>query len=382
MRNLGNTLTRLAAYRSGVVSLGDGSQTTRLRALSSFGSNPGALGAQVYTPPGLPRGAPLVVILHGCTQSATAFDAGSGWSKLADRNGFALLYPEQQRSNNPALCFNWFAPEDARRDGGEAASIMQMITAFTQTNALDRSRVFITGLSAGGAMASVMLAAYPERFAGGAIIAGLPFGVARTVPEAFDRMRGNGGGSALQLAASVQNASGHRGVWPTISIWHGTADQTVASSNGEDLAAQWRGVHALGEAPSVQQSHGSYTSRVWRNKEGRDCVMHYAIKGMGHGVPIDAASGIGAAGPYMIDAGVSSTGMIARSWGISHGAVQVDAAQSVTAPETAPDLLTISSAPRSFHFPTLLNGGMANPQTTPTGVRQIIENALRKAGLM
>ncbi|MFN0024405.1 MAG: alpha/beta hydrolase family esterase [Parvularculaceae bacterium] len=382
MRNLGNTLTRLAAIRGGAMSPGNGAETTRLRALTSFGSNPGALGAQVYTPPRLSRGAPLVVVLHGCTQTAAAFDAGSGWSRLADRDGFALLYPEQQRSNNPALCFNWFAPEDARRGSGEAASIMQMIETFTNANTLDRRRVFITGLSAGGAMASVMLAAYPELFAGGAIIAGLPFGVARTVPEAFDRMRGNGGGSALQLATSVQNASGHHGDWPTISIWHGTADQTVASSNGEDLAVQWRGVHALGAPPSVQQSHGPYVYRAWRNKAGRDCVLHYAVKGMGHGVPIDAASGIGAVGPYMIDAGVSSTDMIARSWGISDHAAQVETAQSETATGKAAKPVIKPSAPRSFHFPTLLNAGNASPESTPNGVRQVIENALRKAGLM
>ena len=92
---------------------------------------------------------------------------------LADLHGFAVLFPEQQRANNANLCFNWFVPEDIRRDSGEALSIRQMIEAMVVAHGLDRSRIFVTGLSAGGAMASAMLATYPEIFAGGAIIAGL-----------------------------------------------------------------------------------------------------------------------------------------------------------------------------------------------------------------
>ena len=104
-----------------------------------------------------------------------------------------MLFPEQQRANNANLCFNWFVPEDIRRDSGEALSIRQMIEATVVAHGIDRRRIFVTGLSAGGAMASVMLATYPEIFAGGAIIAGLPYGSAATIPEAFDRMRGHGG---------------------------------------------------------------------------------------------------------------------------------------------------------------------------------------------
>ncbi|TIL83807.1 MAG: PHB depolymerase family esterase, partial [Mesorhizobium sp.] len=116
----------------------------------------------------LPEAAPLVVVLHGCTQTAAGYDDGSGWSQLADQEGFTLLFPEQQRANNPNLCFNWFVPGDTKRNGGEALSIRQMIGAVVVEYGLDRKRIFITGLSAGGAMTSVMLACYPEVFAGGA----------------------------------------------------------------------------------------------------------------------------------------------------------------------------------------------------------------------
>ena len=136
--------------------------------------------------------------------------------QLAEESGFALLFPEQQRSNNANLCFNWFNPDDTNRGLGEAHSIFQMVEAMIETHGIDPDRIFITGLSAGGAMAAAMLAAYPEVFAGGAIIAGLPFGSAKTIPEAFDRMRGHGGPSEQGLQAALVGASSHRGTWPKI----------------------------------------------------------------------------------------------------------------------------------------------------------------------
>jgi poly(hydroxyalkanoate) depolymerase family esterase len=134
----------------------------------------------------------LVVILHGCTQTAGGYDDSSGWSRLADVFGFVVLYPEQRRENNANLCFNWFVSQDIMRDSGEALSIRELVAVAMANYNVDRSRIYISGLSAGGAMTNVMLATYPEVFAGGAIIAGLPYGTASTVPEAFDRMRGHG----------------------------------------------------------------------------------------------------------------------------------------------------------------------------------------------
>lgn len=168
MRKVSDTIARLAAMRA--------RQNThptsfisadRLSTLGNFGSNPGALQARYHLPADLSCGAPLVVVLHGCTQNAAGYDHHSGWSQLADEAGFALLYPEQQRANNPNLCFNWFLPTDTARDRGEVFSIRQMIETMVVNHGLDRKRVFVTGLSAGGAMAAAMLATYPEVFAGG-----------------------------------------------------------------------------------------------------------------------------------------------------------------------------------------------------------------------
>ena len=153
-----------------------------------FGSNPGALRMFSFVPDHRQAVPALVVVLHGCGQTAAGYDLGAGWSTLAKHYGFALLMPQQQSSNNGNGCFNWFNPEDTARDSGEACSIRQMIARMELDVGIDGRRVFVTGLSAGGAMTSVMLATYPELFAGGAIIAGLPFGVATNMREALSGM--------------------------------------------------------------------------------------------------------------------------------------------------------------------------------------------------
>src|SRR4026207_1180330 len=148
-RGGGHTFLRLLGRgRSG----GAGHARTRLRAILDFGSNPGNLRMFVYRPSTLADNPALVVVLHGCNPTAAGYDLGAGWSTLADRYGFALLLPEQQRSNNPNGCFNWFQPEDTQRGQGEVASINQMIETMIREHGIDSRRVFVTGLSAGGAM--------------------------------------------------------------------------------------------------------------------------------------------------------------------------------------------------------------------------------------
>ena len=155
---------------------------------TGFGTNPGDLRMLSFVPADPQQAPALVVVLHGCGQTAAGYDLGAGWSTLAKHYGFALLMPEQQRSNNAQGCFNWFNPEDTTRDHGETCSIRQMIARMVRDQGVDRHRIFVTGLSAGGAMTSVMLATYPEVFAAGAVIAGLPYGVASNVREALNGM--------------------------------------------------------------------------------------------------------------------------------------------------------------------------------------------------
>ncbi|KPF71225.1 hypothetical protein IP69_07160 [Bosea sp. AAP35] len=371
MPSLSETIARLAATRG----MGRAaSAPSRLSEVTSFGSNPGALRAHAYLPDVLPRNAPLVVVLHGCTQSAADYDHGSGWSQLADRHGFALLFPEQQRENNPNLCFNWFLPNDIGRDGGEAASIAQMIAALVDAHALDRRRVFITGLSAGGAMAVAMLASYPEVFASGAILAGLPFGCAATVPEALQRMRGQGLPSEAALVGAVKGASSHRGEWPTISVWHGLQDHTVVPTNGEAIVSQWLGVHGLDAAPSETLQVSGHDRRIWRDRKGVAKVEAFAIERAGHGTPLDGADGIGVSGAFMLDAGISSTRHIAAFWQIAEP-VEVTAAEP-RRPAAA------AKAPTPSSLLDLLPKRLKPGKAAASGPGKIIEDALKAAGLM
>jgi feruloyl esterase len=245
---------------------------TRLDESRNFGSNPGNLRMFSYLPPALGSKSALVVVLHGCTQTAAGYDHGSGWSTLADRYGFALLLPEQQRSNNTNSCFNWFQTGDIRRDEGEALSIRQMVEIMAINNDIDRDRIFITGLSAGGAMTSVMLACYPELFAAGAIIAGLPYGAAHDVQQAFESMFQCPPRSPQAWGDLVRGASPHAGPWPRVSVWHGAADKTVVPANAREIRKQWSNVHGLPAMPSFQDIVDGNPRQVWVDATGRELI--------------------------------------------------------------------------------------------------------------
>ncbi|QZN98685.1 extracellular catalytic domain type 1 short-chain-length polyhydroxyalkanoate depolymerase [Chenggangzhangella methanolivorans] len=190
---------------------GDAKRRKRLTEIESFGADPGALRMLAYAPANLAPGAALVVVLHGCTQSAEDYDAQSGWSALADELGFALLYPEQRRANNPAGCFNWFLAADSARGLGEARSIREMVETMIALRGLDRGRIYVTGLSAGGAMAANLLAGYPDVFSAGALIAGLPCGAAANVTEAFGAMSQPAARTDAELGDAVRPARPMRG---------------------------------------------------------------------------------------------------------------------------------------------------------------------------
>lgn len=356
---------RLHQMRKGVSAFAPSAATKdRLSDLHDFSDNPGNLKARFYVPKAVQRAAPLVVVLHGCTQSAAVYDHGSGWSELADRHGFILLFPEQQRENNPMLCFNWFSDEDTQRGRGEAASIRSMIDAIKKNHEVDTGRVFVTGLSAGGAMASVLLAAYPEIFAGGAILAGLPYGCASDVRGAFDCMGGRAQSTSMELGQKVRRASAHKGPWPRIQVWQGSADHTVVPSNGDAIVQQWLDVHGLGASAARTDKVEGFPRRAWLDAAGKPVIEHYAITGMAHGVPL-ASSGdepLGVPGAHMLDVGLSSTARIAAFFGIAPEEQEKRFARPA---EKVHPLPRLAPAPQAAG-----------------GVKQVIEKALKTAGLM
>src|SRR6201996_9367415 len=266
-----------------------------------FAPNPGNLRMFVHLPRGLKAGAPLVVALHGCGQTAAGYGVEAGWWQLAEELGFALLVPEQKAVNNPNTCFNWFNPEDITRGEGECASIAAMIRTMLDEHKLDSARVFITGLSAGGAMTAAMLATYPELFAGGAIIAGLPYGAAANVRDALEAMRS----APLRLphawGEAVRAASDYRGPWPKISIWHGALDPVVNINNAQASVAQWADLHGLALTGAKQELVDGAVRLSWGDK-----LEVYTLAALGHGTPINSAD-VGSAGPFILEAGISSS---------------------------------------------------------------------------
>ncbi len=200
-------------------------------------------------------------------------------------------------------------------------------------------------------MTAVLLATWPERFAAGAIIGGLPYGTAIGVRAALERMRGAAATATLAIAPAPR--------MPRIAIWHGTADPTVVIGNSDALVDQWCRVHALPAEPHEDHGGTNWSHRAWCDAQGHALVEEWRIAGMGHGVPVDPLSGIGATGPFMLDVGLSSTLEIARGWGLVAPAIDADAPPPARPAATSP-----------------------TPAEAPTGVRATIEQALRSAGLM
>ena len=363
--------------------------------LSGFGTNPGALKMFSFVPEHLQPARALVVVLHGCGQTAPGYDFGTGWSMLAKRYGFALLMPEQQGANNANTCFNWFNPGDIARGRGEAGSIRQMIARMVADHNLDLRHIYVTGLSAGGAMTSVMLAVYPEVFAAGAIIAGLPFGIASNVREALGGMMQPTPRAADRLGDLVRKASKHKGPWPKVSVWHGSADRTVSPGNANEIVKQWLDVHGLPVEPMSAGEVDGHPREVWWNADGETVVESYTITNMAHGTPLGLTGSdehYGAEGAFLIEAGISSSYHIANFFGLTDRVTPtVESATPAPAPKVVPSAATESMQSSDLaatlwsrsHKPVRQHQpAPREPKRRRIDVGAVITRALTAAGLM
>ncbi|MDP5311672.1 extracellular catalytic domain type 1 short-chain-length polyhydroxyalkanoate depolymerase [Streptomyces poriferorum] len=294
-----------------------------LQQFTGFGSNPGNLQMYAYTPAGLPAGAPLVVALHGCTQTASAYYTNSGWPKFADTWGFSVVFPQTTSANNSLSCFNWFDPADDTRGRGEAASVVQMVEYAKQTYGSDGRRVYVTGLSAGGGMTADLLAAYPDVFAGGSVASGLPAQCATSQAAASGCQTGPQKLTPAQWGDKVRGAyPGYSGPWPRVAIWQGTSDYTVYPANATALRDQWTNVWGIGQTPSSTDTlPGNTTRSVYDDASGNPAVETYSLSGMGHGLPVSPGSGAqncGTTAAYFLNTICSAyyTGVF---WGLDGG---------------------------------------------------------------
>ncbi len=241
---------------------------------------------------------PLLVMLHGCKQDPTDFARGTRMDHAAGARGWYVLYPEQSQRANGARCWNWFDPRNHSVGRGEAAALMTMIDEIVAAHPVDASRVYVAGLSAGAAMAVLLAANHPERFAAVAAHSGLPYGAATSVPEAFTAMRDGGDAPALPRTGYV----------PLLAI-HGDADPTVSPRNTERLVAQWRAWGGEdGWTHSVfadGQAGRAYRRERWSRADGSPVLEHWRVAGLGH-----AWSGGDPQGSYADPIGVDASAVV------------------------------------------------------------------------
>ena len=233
----------------------------------SYRNAAGTRGYKLYVPGGYGgQAVPLVVMLHGCTQTAADFAAGTRMNQLAERDTFLVAYPEQAGAANQRRCWNWFLPAHQRRDAGEPSLLAGITRQVMETHRVDAGRVFVAGLSAGGAMAAVLAATYPDLFAAAGVHSGLAHGAAHDVASAYAAMR--------QGPPAGGRAAG--GTVPLI-VFQGDRDTTVAPANAAALLGPWNGT-----ASSEVVTGPGWTRRLYHDQDGRMVAEWWSVRQLGH----------------------------------------------------------------------------------------------------
>lgn len=220
---------------------------------------------------------PVVVMLHGCKQDAEDFARGTAMNEVAQGEGFLVLYPEQRRKSNQMGCWNWFEPQHQRRDGGEPGMIAALVRSVLSAHGGDPGRVYVAGLSAGGAMAATLADLYPELFAAVGVHSGLPARAAHDMPSAFQAMR----------KANLRGSSPSTAAIPTV-VFHGTADTTVAAGNGDAVIDRQLAAHRAAGVPLERRDvavdgRGRAAARVqWVDAGGQAVLEHWRVAGGPH----------------------------------------------------------------------------------------------------
>jgi len=292
-----------------------------LTQVDSFGSNPGALRMFKYVPADLPTGAPLVVALHGCTESASVYSTQTEWGTLADRFGFSVVFAEQPSSNNVISCFNWFQTSDISRDQGEALSIKQMVDKMKSDHGSDPARVFVTGMSAGGYMTTVMMATYPDVFAGGSVNAGGAYACATAMSEASPCQNGQVDHTPQQWGTLVRDAfRGYTGPYPRLIAFQGSTDTTVKPANLQQQVDQWSNVLGIDGTPEVNETFRTATHEVFRDDAGRSMIETYLVSSEGHALNVDpgtASDQGGTTGAFSEDHNIYASFYAAEFFGLT-----------------------------------------------------------------
>jgi poly(hydroxyalkanoate) depolymerase family esterase len=254
----------------------------------SFANEAGGRTYKLYIPSSyIGQALPLLVMLHGCAQSPDDFATGTRMNDLAEEQSFLVAYPAQARSANASRCWNWFKEGEQRRDHGEPSLIAGITRQIMRDFPIDNGRVYVAGLSAGGAAAAILGITYPDLYAGIGVHSGLACGAARDIPSAFAAMRRGG-------AATTVMRHRRESIVPTI-VFHGDGDGTVNSVNGDQIISQSKAAASLEIESSQGISPGGirFTRTIQTNEAGRTLLEQWILHGAGH-----AWSGGSSAGSY------------------------------------------------------------------------------------
>jgi poly(hydroxyalkanoate) depolymerase family esterase len=236
---------------------------------------------RLFVPRVAQESAPLLVALHGCTQSAADFAAGSRLDEVAGDRGMFVLYPELPQGANPQGCWNWFLPEHQRREFGEPQQILDRIAFVCDRYPIDRKRIYLTGMSAGGAMAAILAEQAPDIVAGAAIVAGVALKVAHDVRSGFVAMRGFPLSSLADITGRVGIRGKHLYGAMRVLVWSGSDDAFVHSSNAVVLARQFAQLLGVDQKLETERS-GRIAFERWRDRSGRLRVELWQVDGLGH----------------------------------------------------------------------------------------------------
>ena len=223
---------------------------------------------------------PLLVALHGCTQNAVDFAEGTRFDAIADRYGAIVVYPEQTDRANARRCWNWFLPENQSRERGEPAAILAVVEEIVERLNVDRSRIFVTGLSAGAAMAAILAEQSPDVFAGVGLMAGIALHASHDVRTAYSAMRGEPDADALRSLLRANDAAAFERL--RVMIWTGARDRTVAPANAQLLAKQFLQLLHVPADPAEPTVVDDGLLSQWRDARGTVRVVLRTIEDLGH----------------------------------------------------------------------------------------------------